>query len=612
VPSLVDPERLLQCDVLDWRPRSGAPAGPVIPRQPQTFDYQARDYDSFLRAMLDLIPARAPGWRQRMEGDLGMALLELFAYVGDQLSYYQDRMHNEGYLRTATQYESVRRLLSLIDYRLDPGAAARARLAATTTATRPVFPGFAISTAASGQRDPVVFEVTEPRILYPELNNVALSVDAPSNAARTQAMLNGELDGFLPAESWMLFQSPATSEWAQIAGPVSVDHVLHRTTVTLRKPLAGTYAAPAAHVNGNGLVATHGESHVEEARGTGAAAQTLALVFAPVTFIDDVDGVPQSSLRVEVDGTAWQRVDDFIDSSSTDAHYRTIQDNDGFVTVQFGDRQQGRVPAAGAAIAAHYRAGIGEAGLVAARSLTQFNDPDGRITSLMNPHASFGARRPQGVEEAKLVGPRLARRQNRAVTPQDYEDILLGGVRLDGDLIPILHAKARFEWTGSWTTVAISVDFADRLPLASVPARRSAIETALAQKKLAGFDLQVEDARYAPVHIALVVHIKPEFFARQVREELDKLLGPAGFFAPGRFTFGQTLRLSDLYAAAHAVEGVRYLSAPRFKRLGDRYPNRVQAATIEVGALEIVRCDHDPAHPENGVLHVRTRGGKEG
>ncbi|HZD09412.1 MAG TPA: hypothetical protein VE176_14240, partial [Candidatus Limnocylindrales bacterium] len=62
---------------------------PLIPAQPD-IDYMAKDYASFRRALLDLIPTFKPSWTERHEADIGMVLLELLAYTGDQLSYYQD------------------------------------------------------------------------------------------------------------------------------------------------------------------------------------------------------------------------------------------------------------------------------------------------------------------------------------------------------------------------------------------------------------------------------------------------------------------------------------------------------------------------------------------
>ena len=64
--------------------------------------YQARDYQSLLQAMRQLIPQKMPEWLDYTnEADLGNVLLELFAQMGDILSYYQDRVANEGFLGTA-------------------------------------------------------------------------------------------------------------------------------------------------------------------------------------------------------------------------------------------------------------------------------------------------------------------------------------------------------------------------------------------------------------------------------------------------------------------------------------------------------------------------------
>jgi hypothetical protein len=89
-------------------------------------DYMAKDYASFRQALLDLIPSLAPDWLERHEADLGIALVELLAYVGDHLSYYQDAVANEAYLETARQRISMRRHARLIDYRVHDGASARA------------------------------------------------------------------------------------------------------------------------------------------------------------------------------------------------------------------------------------------------------------------------------------------------------------------------------------------------------------------------------------------------------------------------------------------------------------------------------------------------------
>jgi|SRR5215217_8124750 len=106
----------------DCRPRVDCPPEP---RVEPLIDYLAKDYASFRQALIDLIPTLVPDWKERHEADLGIALVELLAYVGDQLSYYQDAVANEAYLETARQRISVRRHARLIDYRMHDGASAR-------------------------------------------------------------------------------------------------------------------------------------------------------------------------------------------------------------------------------------------------------------------------------------------------------------------------------------------------------------------------------------------------------------------------------------------------------------------------------------------------------
>ena len=91
--------------------------------------------------------------------DLGITLVELLAYVGDYLSYYQDAVATEAYLDTARQRISVRRHARLVDYRMHEGCNARAWVTVwTDTDLDPSRPsdvyfitGFAGIKAASGR-----------------------------------------------------------------------------------------------------------------------------------------------------------------------------------------------------------------------------------------------------------------------------------------------------------------------------------------------------------------------------------------------------------------------------------------------------------------------------
>lgn len=92
-------------------------------------NYMARDYDSLLRSMRELIPEKLPEWTDyESEADFGNVLLQLFAHMGDILSYYQDRVANESFLGTAQTRRSIIHHLRLIGYKLATAAPASTKL----------------------------------------------------------------------------------------------------------------------------------------------------------------------------------------------------------------------------------------------------------------------------------------------------------------------------------------------------------------------------------------------------------------------------------------------------------------------------------------------------
>ena len=103
---------------------------PACTCEPQVFaepeiNYLAKDYQSFRQLILDRLSILMPDWKERHVPDIGIMLVEVLAYVGDYLSYYQDAVATEAYLDTARQRISVRRHARLVDYLLHEGCNAR-------------------------------------------------------------------------------------------------------------------------------------------------------------------------------------------------------------------------------------------------------------------------------------------------------------------------------------------------------------------------------------------------------------------------------------------------------------------------------------------------------
>ena len=103
-----------------------APVCPPDAHSEPEISYLAKDYASFRRLVLDRLAVVMPDWTERHVPDIGITLVELLAYVGDDLSYYQDAVATEAYLATARQRISVRRHARLVDYVVHEGCNARA------------------------------------------------------------------------------------------------------------------------------------------------------------------------------------------------------------------------------------------------------------------------------------------------------------------------------------------------------------------------------------------------------------------------------------------------------------------------------------------------------
>ena len=126
----------VDCPVgIDCRPS----VSPWAERPPEPeLDYLAKDYASFRRLLMDRLALLMPQWYPGQQDTLpvpdgGVALVELLAYVGDYLSYYQDAVATEAYLDTARQRISVRRHSRLVDYAMHEGCNARTWVTLSTS-----------------------------------------------------------------------------------------------------------------------------------------------------------------------------------------------------------------------------------------------------------------------------------------------------------------------------------------------------------------------------------------------------------------------------------------------------------------------------------------------
>ena len=137
------------------RPSVQADETAIKPRSQELLDrpglrdisYRAGTYTSFLQKMMERSSSVAvevdgklslplQGWTA--SGDYGTALLSMWAYLADILTFYNERFANEAFLGTARDEQSVLRLAALLGYEPEAGKAAEAYLAFTVENDEPV------------------------------------------------------------------------------------------------------------------------------------------------------------------------------------------------------------------------------------------------------------------------------------------------------------------------------------------------------------------------------------------------------------------------------------------------------------------------------------------
>ncbi len=336
-----------------------------------------------------------------------------------------------------------------------------------------------------------------------------------------------------------------------------------------------------------------------------ATASARAALDAPVD-----DALPEITLTSRNVGTTtqWAPQRDLLGSPPSNPDFVIEVESDGVAYLRFGDDLHGRRPVSGETFTASYRTGGGASGNVAAEAIRHVAQGGPAIVLVRNPLPAVGGVDPESLEDARRKAPFAFRTQARAVTLADYEAI--------AGLHPqVQRAAAAPRWTGSWSTVFLTIDRRGGLPVDQ--GFEDEIREFLESYRLAGDDLEVNGPNFVSLEIAARVSVAPNHFRADVETALMSTFnngflpdGRPAVFNPDNFTFGQPVYLSPLYAAARAVEGVESISITTFQRQGTPSRDALGKGKLEIGRFEIARLDNNPDFPERGVLRLTLMGGK--
>lgn len=192
-------------------PIGNRPALPAI-------TYRIGSFASFRETMLLDLQRQLPELTTRSGDDHAITLLELWAALGDVLTFYQERIANEAFLRTATERESVRRLAALLDYRPRAGLSAETDVAFILDqgAALVLQPGLRLMSLPAADQQPAIFETLEPCQAMAALNRLpSLPVpvaDRPIESGRRSALLTSAPAALAAGDRLVFFTTTVMEE----------------------------------------------------------------------------------------------------------------------------------------------------------------------------------------------------------------------------------------------------------------------------------------------------------------------------------------------------------------------------------------------------------------
>lgn len=205
---------------------------------------------------------------------------------------------------------------------------------------------------------------------------------------------------------------------------------------------------------------SQGRTQSDNPLGSSDGSPTQQFVLTQFPVIDD------DTLMVTVDEGGgpieWTRVDNFLNSVSTDRHYTLTFDDDGGGLITFGDGTNGKVPPAGVNnIVAVYRTMTEIDGNVGSQTITVNRNGIAYLANVTNPAAAFGYVAREGSDDEdlarlKIAGPASLRTLDRAVAPQDVEQVARDFTADDGST-PVSRALAIEESFGPKTVELVVV-----------------------------------------------------------------------------------------------------------------------------------------------------------
>jgi len=498
-----------------------------------SIDYTARDYNALKADIINLISTNTgTNWTPSDNSDLGNVLVEAFAYMGDIMSYYLDRVANETTVATAVKTDTLLGFASLYGY----------KVAGPTPAT-------------------VTLTFT---------NNSSGTYDLPIGTQVLAPLTYGPY-------SQTYFETTVGATQIIPGQTINLTAVEGKTVNTDRED----FIDPVYH---KPLPANVGTSD-------GSANQTFVIYGINIISSSVIVYVGQG-----VAFAPWTYVDTLVEYGPSDLVFTTQQNTDGTLTVIFGDGINGAIPTTTQLISSIYKVSVGSYGNVKSGVINEISFIPGNIDTAVptyftvsNSNAAIGGADGDTTDALrdKIRGAVIARR--RAVTKYDYTYLatqvpLVGKANTDASVYSSVNLYIQSANDGT-STPGIS----GGLPTANWSDLQTAVSAYMADKTPVGTTLTVLPPTYVPLYLTVNVSIQAAQKQSTMKLAINKaLVGVNGYFDYPSATFGRSMPLSAVYAAIQSAnnnQGVVSSTITQFNIDGSASANTVVLSPSQIAYL---------------------------
>jgi len=479
----------------------------------ESIDFSVADFTEFKTALINYVKSVYPtDYDNFVESDLGVMLIELFAYLASVLSLKADLMANEMYLPTVRTVGNLQKLFNLIGIQLKGPISSKSTVSCVLPASNPV-------------------ETTD-----------TLTIPFGS---RTFSMPSTKDGGTL---FFTLYKINLTT------GEIDLDN----------KDIVVTSANVANdNITFNNLILLEGQ--LKAVGGTFSTQNTIQTV-----SITD-PSIAEKSIVVSADtGDIYKEVQNiYLADSGTETVFQKIYNDDYSVTLLFGDNVRGKSPAGGVSYTAFYRTGGGSRGNVPSRtvnvSVDSTHSTDGVVSlGVKNTTFAAGGSNSETVEHAKRWGPYFFKTQYRAVTGEDYTTFanqFVGPAGATGKAIAVLRQSGAGANMIDVYVVSKATDL--QLQRSTLPYKQELLGY-LNKHKMLTDEITIVDGLVRTMDLVVTVFSDKELegFEESIKTAAaDKILE---FFNVDNRDFGERVKLSDLQRQIFSVPEIRFSNIDNF------------------------------------------------